>query len=889
MSTSRNARDQRSHTLVSARSAKTQHAHTPQTVLRPTSQASLTQLSNAASSLRAATPPLGTTPASIFVAELAPPFSTASRALAEYRRTLSRMKELEKEATGKAYRPVRIAGTATVAPVVPKAPFKPIQSADASLSAKVNKETLQHLGQPSSPTAPQHGPSSPVGSRQAPATSPWKGSAAGTDMSFRHRGFASNNAPGSPAYSFAPSQSTFGGWGNRSVGFGAASTVASTYAAFENPNNPENSDLAPRLRELKLCLDLIRYCISPERCEGRGGSSDSPLTKFAVLKFFQFVDDNIKRHLDEITDEWLCDLLEVLGDVCTLGMVFSATALILLADLVESSPRACVLLYHILEEDHPSYLRDTNLFIFLTYLKPCSLKQRLLSFCAALLHRNLITRDYIVQHIQAVVAQPVTADLALFADSAHSDTEKGPLQVSGLLNEHWVAKVKINFQAYFTPNKLLLKGREASLHTAVFESEATYFECPELAYPPFLFSPAYPPPQSTSLLQAHVFYDPSKGTSAMRFQQFRLEIEVLCSHDAINHTTDSLLYIFGQHYWPSAFQNLDTSKKGRTKGAGQPPKLHILRARQDLRSVLAQRARAAQGLESLSSRDPDGLDQPQGTPAVNEDYIFLSEAGDDIDFTLKYRRKIVIPFFLSKKFPAFLFTLQINHRNRYADIVDDFCAPDGWDFTGGAENEKQSVVRASTANSRAKDRRLDWSFSIDSKHFDKQHSFAVAEKTVPANQKKKDNHRQVPTMAKYMRLVNEHRRVQQSELMDDDDEDLPYPPINSQQSSPAHSRANTPATLMFQETTLPESPPHRLEKLYQGSTNLSTMRGAYRRTDPQMVLAVTKLVVRKSAQGYVDSDNEDGEEGALPCPQNRFRTEYPSYTFTPSGDGPHWC
>ena len=53
-----------------------------------------------------------------------------------------------------------------------------------------------------------------------------------------------------------------------------------------------------------------------------------------------------------------------------------------------------------------------------------------------------------------------------------------------------------------------------------------------------------------------------------------------------------------------------------------------------------------------------------------------------------------------------------------------------------------------------------------------------------------------------MRLVNEHQSVQQlgPAYTDDDSDDLPYPPINSQQSSPANSRANTPATRMFQVT-----------------------------------------------------------------------------------------
>ena len=589
--------------------------------------------------------------ASLYASELAAPFTAAQKALFDYHKTMMRLRDLQKAATGQPFRPVRIAGTPIEVPQAPPAPFRPLDGPSSG------PPQAQARG-------PSPSPALPAPQRRSPAPSPVPSTRA--------------TVPGPHA---------------KAVPSGKGQSMAQSGRVIKAPPPVQTSGAgathSEKQREMRLCLDLISYCTAAER----PSLSESPLTTFAALKLLQFVDANLKTCTRDFHETDLAALLDGLGTLCTLGVVFSSTALVVLADLIELDMRMSVLLYHKIGA-HPDFLPDTNLFIFLTFLEPCALRQRLLGFCATLIHRNIISSGYVADQT-AVLQEQLAALPPPPGDGPEGEAEP---DIPAVLNEHWVARLNVDFQACLTPTKRISKSREASLHTAVYESEATYFECAELAYPPFLFSPAYTAPRSTTLLQAHVHYDAAPG---LQFQQYRLELDVLCSHDAVNPSLDSLLYVFGQHYWPSDPPQSSPSK-GRKKAASGGPKLSILRARQDLKSILA---------GDKGDAPPKALDEA-------EDYVFLADAPDNLHFALRFRRKIIIPFFLSPKFPAFLFTLQINHRNRYADVFDDFCDPDDTEVAGPRRG-RPSVSRATTSSSRNKDRRHEECFHIKSKHFDK--------------------------------------------------------------------------------------------------------------------------------------------------------------------------
>ena len=113
----------------------------------------------------------------------------------------------------------------------------------------------------------------------------------------------------------------------------------------------------------------------------------------------------------------------------------------------------------------------------------------------------------------------------------------------------------------------------------------------------------------------------------------------------------------------------------------------------------------------------------------------------------------------------------------------------------------------------------------------------------------------MPEMGKYMRLVNDRA---ESRAQNDGDSVMPFPP----------DRDETEYFLDSGSAGVPE------EDAFEQS------RPVYRHVDEQIALCVTKVVARKSAEEYVHGEEADDAGD---------HTEYPSYTFAPSGAGPHFC
>eukprot|EP00667_Euglena_gracilis_P005810 EG_transcript_5851 len=559
---------------------------------------------------------------SLFATELASPFSAPSKALADLLRTTQPRSNQGRERGG------RHAGIVRETPPLPKSPFAPVAGPAVGLSA------------------PAPAPLSSAGSASSSQSEALRG--------------------------------TVGSW--RPPAASAAPAVPSSPLPLLRHLVPTLRPTTMKGRTLQQSLELLAYCSAPERPR----LVNSPLMTFGALKLLQFTDEH-HASLADLGDAELRGVLEGLGLVCRLGITFSATALVCLADLVERHGRAAVVFHRLLADVYPTFLHETTLFTLLAYLKPCVLRQRLVAFCAKLVQWGVVAQPYLMACVREAHLRQLEAEAQQRPRLTGRDP--GLPSTTSLLNNHWISRLNVKFQASVEPAKGITLGRDASLHAAMFESEATYLEDPEMAYPPFLFSPAYPPPPSTTLLQAHIFYDATLGAASMAFQQYQLEVEVLCSHSAVDHTDDSLLYVFGQHYFPAS----PTTAPANLPEAGkvQHPKLHILRARQDVKFVVAKRA----GLSI-----PDTVSDVQPAVPWPAD-LLLSDVAQDVSFMLRYRRKIVVPFFLSKRYPAFLFTLQVNHRNRFADVFDDLCDPDDADVFGGATPPPLRVPTAPAASS----------------------------------------------------------------------------------------------------------------------------------------------------------------------------------------------
>eukprot|EP01012_Entosiphon_sulcatum_P018511 TRINITY_DN23246_c0_g1_i1.p1 TRINITY_DN23246_c0_g1~~TRINITY_DN23246_c0_g1_i1.p1 ORF type:complete len:759 (+),score=81.37 TRINITY_DN23246_c0_g1_i1:40-2316(+) len=572
--------------------------------------------------------------------------------------------------------------------------------------------------------------------------------------------------------------------------------------------------------ELEAYLDLLAHCLRQR--EWHAKPSDSPLATLSALKLLGFVDRVLNSNeIDQLSDSSLYGILLGLRDSSGIGVSYAAAALTLLADLVERSFRATVMMYYILQEEGSEFLVETHLFLLLCYLTGGPLRDRLLAFCVTLVQRGVLSHDYLVYCVEETQRRLDTDNpnaLPRAALDEISETtrpfalEPGPLMA--ILQHHWIAHVNVELRAFVTPQKRVVHTPEGSLQTAVLECEGSYFECPELSYPPFLFSPDYPVPPTSTLIQGQVVHE--SGATA-QFQYFRVEIELLCTHDAVDESEESLVLVYAHHY--------DVPKGSPAEGTSKDPRLHILRARHDVRCLLdgqGNQARGAKPITPIEQYDAACLSFDSPLMRTTDDNgaptIFLSDAGPQFRFRFRFRRKVVIPFFLSDTHRAFLFTVQINHSYRYCDVFDDLCDSHDPNLYADPNDPEKTRFATATSASTSKDRRLDKLFR------------AKKEQQQQRQQNIREGRLQPTRMARLRQQREEEKAREQAH-------------------SPTRERE---------------------------SVSAGPFEGAGH--DEPLALCVSKLFVRRATRGYVeDEDHGIGIPSTRP-PTNYFEMEYETYT-----------